>query len=265
MAKLYIACVLYNKSVEDIGTFENLIKFKASNKDISIMVLDNSSEEYRKSNAVLCQGKYKDMIEYCDNGGNIGLSKAYNIAISRVDEDDYWIMFIDDDTKFSLEYFSNVYECILSNREDVRIISGIITSGERVMSPMRSLKIFNKGEEHFISEVGVYDNIFCINSGLTLHSSVISKIGEYEERLFLDMIDHWLMERLIHMQCNRIMIVPGDIRQSFSSDEKGNKKGKIIRYKIFKKDFVAFCNLTGKSIFYKWFVLFKRRISLIIH
>ena len=111
---LYIATVLYNKRICDIASLETVLSFieTVGNDNAQLIIVDNSDK------IEINADDEKDMIHknivYIRNGGNLGLSKAYNKAFqyslkrSIVPENEY-ILFIDDDTPLSYEYFNSIY------------------------------------------------------------------------------------------------------------------------------------------------------------
>lgn len=248
---VYIICVLYNKRVNEINSYETVLSFvKRINGKLIISdnsdMIDNSLQEF------------DDHIIYLNNAGNIGLSKAYNRAIASIPNEDAWVMIIDDDTELSAEYLENAYSKMQEN--NYSIISGIITSQNGYFSPVKGLSL-KYSDDSFIKEVGEYHNIYCVNSGLCIRKKLIEKIGEFNESLFLDMIDYWLMDTLIKNDLNHISIVPGSIKQSFSGATR-DKSAALKRYRITKKDFIEYCHLTNKSIFFQYGILIKRRLHI---
>lgn len=253
---LYIICVLYNNTADNIESLSNFKELKSKHPNVNIVVVDNSESADVKQRSRDCSAG----LIYIDNNGNKGLSKAYNRALANITDESFWIMISDDDTLFSMEYLENAYNKAMAFSS--KVISGIVKTNEAgVLSPLRRNTIRPKAED-FISTAGTYSNIFCINSGLFIHSSVIKEIGGYDERLFLDMIDYWMMDKLIEKDENRIEIVEGAILQQFSGTEKSSKEALKRRFSIYKKDFSTYCDITNKNPAYKYSILFKRVISI---
>jgi len=172
-----------------------------------------------------------------------------------------WVMLIDDDTYFSPEYLKNAFDAAI-NKEDVGIISGIVCCQNGYMSPMKKQMIKNN-RGNFITVPGLYNNIYCINSGLFYKVSLIREIGGYNEELFLDMVDNWFMEKLKAIYKNKILIVSGEIRQNFSGAQPNGFKADLNRFKIFKKDFVRYCKMFHKSNLFCYTILYKRVAGII--
>lgn len=261
MDNLYIVCVLYNSGIEEIASLETFLSFVRKYDHIRLMIMDNSSEKYTAANRELCETVYKDCIIYADNGGNIGISKAYNRALELIKEDVYYVMWSDDDTVFSEEYIENVINAVKEGKTD--IISGIVKAGEKVLSPAKklaprrhySIKLYHQ-------EPGIYINVYCINTGLTVKSTVYGVIGRYDERLFLDAVDHLFSDKLIAHGINRIEIVPGEITQNFSA-ETNDLDSRKVRTKIFTRDWISWWKAVHKHGAFIFLAVFLTNGSLI--
>ena len=257
--RLVICIILYNEVVTKIQSLETF-RQAMSLFGAKILIMDNSTnEEIRKINSFESE---KIKFTYFSNDGNIGLSRAYNNAINYASNfEDYWMMLADDDTYFSMDYLNNVYRTI-SNDSDIDIFTGIVKVSGNVFSPKNKLS-FSGTAQLFIEKPGVYSNIFPVNTGLVIHKCVFDKIGKYDENLFLDMIDFNFANQLTSEGINLIKVIEGEISQSFSGYERGNYKGQMVRYSIFKKDFSYFCKRNNISVVKKRMVLARRYINII--
>lgn len=255
MDKFIIACVLYNSEINSINSLSAFMALKNAHDNVEIVIVDNSEKEEVKKKS---QSQSHDII-YLDNNGNKGLSVAYNRVLSEFLNDPCWIMLADDDTEFSIEYLENAYSKAMINSN--RIFCGIVRTEQGVLSPLKANKV-RKQSDLFINEPGIYNNIFCINSGLVFNISVIKETGFFEEKIFLDMLDYWFMDKLIELHMNRIEVLGGDIWQHFSGTEITDKKSQKRRFSIYKKDFSTYCHVTKKNPVYKYSTLFRRIISI---
>lgn len=257
---LYIVCVLYNKKVDSIRSLDQFLKIYLE-KGVRLIIVDNSDIEDISSYNINYYEKEKNegFLVYKAPKSNVGLSKAYNIALNyiRTQSKRFALMLSDDDTFFSIDYLKNAFNKILD--EDVHIVSGLIKSGERYYSPVKKVAIYNF-KSNFINKEGLYEDIICINSGLVLDSFVCEGLV-FNEDIFLMMGDYWLMEYLSSKQMNKIYIVSGEINQQFSVFQ-DDKNESLRRYKMFKQDFKVYCRCTGKSKVYEWSILLKRRIHI---
>ena len=254
-SKFYILCVLYNDSIDNIASVRNFQALKNNHTNVEIIVVDNSELECVKTKSKA----YSERLIYIDNNGNKGLSNAYNKAISLIHDTDYWLMLADDDTEFSLEFLEAAYSAAMKHEHS--LICGLVKTDTGSLSPTRRNTVFRK-QDTYISDTGVYSDIFCINSGMIIHSEVLDAVGPFEERIFLDMLDYWFMDQLIEKRLNTVEVVEGDIYQHFSGNERADKEALLRRFTIYKKDFSTYCRLTDKSIPYKYGVLLKRTLSI---
>lgn len=253
---IYIVCVLYNELISRIRSIDTFLCAVNEFKHVKLIVLDNSKEEIEQENLKLWKSTYSETIIYSSNNGNVGLSKAYNNALKMIPDDSYWIMISDDDTLFSKEYIYNVIKAAAINKTD--IISGIVNSSKKIISPAKKLGIPTK----YINEPGIHSNIFCINSGLTIKSNVYDKIGLYDEHLFLDGIDHLFSDKLIANGLNTIEIVPGNISQSFSA-EVNDYNSKKNRIKIYSKDWFNWWKASHKHTFFIFASIIIENLSVV--
>lgn len=254
---LFIIIVLYNKKINDDYFFYNFIK----ELKCTIIFVDNSTDEE------IIRFNTKANIHYniyLSSKGNIGLSKAYNLAIKYIKNsvglnEDIWVMTVDDDTKISEEYLLSVSKKMIEN--DIDIFSGIVKDQHgQVLSPIKSFSL----KKNYIKNEGNYSNIYCINSGVVIRSTIFNYIN-YDDDLFLDMIDYKFFSDLSKINKNRIYILNENIQQSFSGKDYNNYIRTKKRFDIFKKDFVTYCKKTGVNFFVKNIFLLKREISIFFH
>lgn len=252
---LYIACVVYNKRIEDISSLSQYMDMLKRHDDVKIILLDNTTQREIINHNISFKGD--SSIEYIINGENIGLSRAYNRVLDLIKSED-WVFWADDDTYFSIEYLENVYT---ATKCDVLIVSGIVkTNINTILSPIKRTHKVNTvivaGKKH--------DNLYCINSGLCVRKSVYNVIGKYDEGFFLDMIDYWLFDELNKRSLDQILIVAGDISQSFSGTSKTTLVSKLRRFKIYAHDFNHYCTVEKRPLFYRIGILIKRFARIIL-
>ncbi|SEI48290.1 Glycosyltransferase, GT2 family [Lachnospiraceae bacterium A10] len=262
--KIHIICVLYNDVISNIKSLENFYKMqdKYGVRNIKIHIYDNSKDVFVLKNQSLMKSEQEmqDRIHYMENGGNIGLTKTYNKALKEVQNADEWLMFADDDTFFSEEYLDHAIGYINSNDCKEQIVTGLIHAADRILGPTRTdtWKLNN----HPLESVGVYDNIYCINSGLFINRAIYDMIGLYDEEMFLDMVDFYLMENLRQHGLNHIRVVDGLIEQTFSGDQNVYNEGVAVRFQIFQKDFKLYCKFAKKSWMYQQIILKRRALRI---
>lgn len=234
MEKLYIVCILYNRTIEEISSLDVFLDLADRYDLVKLMIMDNSSEAFAARNREVCETIYRNRITYTYNGGNIGLSKAYNKALGMIKDDSFFTMWTDDDTVFSKKYLENVIKAIKLGKGD--IIGGIIKTQDKIISPLKQLSPLFV-DAMYIKKEGTYENIYCINTGLAVKSTVFDAVGRYDERLFLDAVDHLFCDRLTDKGLNRIIIVPGDITQDYSM-QTNDLSARRKRHKIFVRDWL---------------------------
>jgi GT2 family glycosyltransferase len=284
---IHIITVIYNRKIEEIVSLRQFERLVRHRPEVELIIADNSTVGSILEQNELAAVK-RGWLRYIGCGGNIGLSRAYNLAIASIaEESPYWVMLADDDTFFSMEYLEracrqvHVEEALRletdlgsARRERLRVLCGVVLTGDtgnRFLSPRsehaKELAFFGMLRP---PKPGIYQDLYPINSGLFLEGSAIREAGGFDERLFLDQVDYLMMDRLRAHGIRRIGIVPGLIRQSFSGDlrkafaKDGQKEptGKGNRDRIFRKDFQTYCELTGKPWYYRSFILGRRRLML---
>ena len=247
MNNLYVILVIYNESCNQSISCKALLGIRFP---FNIIVVDNSTIP-NKNNEICKANKWK----YINMNGNMGISKAYNKAISSINIEDYWVVIMDQDTDISLEYFKCLNELIIS-RPEVWVKVPIVKDETQYLSPSL-IKKYSIKRIRSIEEIKKSKNITAINSGMAIYSKVFEKIN-YDERFFLDYIDHNFIKEY-KLKFNRnIDIIDSTLQQSFSDDEHDNIIGDKTRFNIYLRDFKLFCGkkFSGK-IYYNAKVLYR--------
>lgn len=254
---LYIICVLYNKTIEHIRSLDQFLQIQEQHDGVQVCIYDNSDvHEIAEENQHLFMERYSQ-IRYICNKGNLGLSGTYNRVLPEVQDDD-WLLWTDDDTAFSKEYLENIYQ--ETKKTGMPVLSGIVrTQSGSVLSPIGRDDHKAKAE----ATGAIVENVYCINSGLCVKRVVYNEIGFYNEKLFLDMVDYWLFDELSKKGLNQVMIVSGEITQNFSGNSRAKLSALLKRFRIYRKDFKAYCILENRSWFYCETVLLKRFLHII--
>lgn len=254
---VFFIVVLYNKYLEDIRSLNVFLEF-LNNHEGKVIVVDNSKEDYYSKNVYFSDQR----VVYICNYGNIGLSKSYNKAIKSIDLKEYCIMLSDDDTYFSADYIQRAYNCI--EKKDSLLVAGVVkTLDNVVMSPVANNPVLGR-QKVFINIPGHYRNIFAINSGLFIHSTILNDGLLFNENLFVDMIDYCYMDQLIEKGLNDFIVVDGRIEQDFSGNNQIDIDSLNKRFSIFKKDFRVYCRDTNKKWIYKTVVYYKRLVHVTV-
>ena len=236
MKKLFAVVLLYNTRVEDSITCKSIENINCEN--LTVIIIDNST--IKLNNEEICKNK---KYEYISMNGNKGLSIPYNRAITyiknikKADENDY-VIWLDDDTELTKEYFEILNKSIVNNPE-VDVFAPIIYGQDGVIySPNSSRYIKNKliKNENEIYRITKYN---AINSCLCVKLSIYSKY-KYDERLFLDQIDQKFFDDMRKKNV-KFYTLKTAINQNFSQREKKIEPKKIlIRYEIRTKDIMEY-------------------------
>lgn len=243
MKKLYAVVVLYNTCVEDSITCKRIENINCEN--LTVIIIDNSTIKF--NNEEICKNK---KYEYISMNGNKGLSIPYNRAITyiknikKADENDY-VIWLDDDTELTKEYFEILNKSIIDNPE-VDIFAPIIYGQDGVIySPNNARYIKNKliKSENEIYSITKYN---AINSCLCVKLSIYNEY-RYDENLFLDQIDQKFFDDMRKKNV-KFYTLKTVINQNFSQrGEKIESKKILIRYEIRTKDIMKYGR---KKIFY---------------
>jgi rhamnosyltransferase len=143
-----------------------------------VFVYDNSCE---KSNVVVDQIKQVLTIQYLTDGKNVGIAKALNeIAHAAFKKGYHYLLTMDQDSCFStknIDLMLNVF------KSDSQI--GIV-------SPLHSVE-----NDREVVPNGEYEEVLTtMTSGNILNLSVWNALGGFDEKLFIDYVDHEYCLRL---------------------------------------------------------------------
>lgn len=236
MNKLYAVVLIYNKKVQDSITCKKISKMKIEN--IEIVILDNSIENLQ--NEEQCK---KLGYNYLNMNGNKGISIPYNKAVEYVLKQkkatmDDFIIWFDDDTEITQEYFDVLQESIKDNK-NIDIFAPIVYGQDGVIySPNDARFIKNRliSNEKDADSIKKYN---AINSCLAVKISVY-KNYRYDETLFLDQTDQNFFDDMRQLN-KKFFTLKTIIHQNFSQrGEKLEPKKMLIRYTIRIKDIMRY-------------------------
>lgn len=239
MIEYYAVVVLYNKKIQESITISHLIRLKE--EQVHIIVLDNSTDDYAVVNR-----KYVPvgLLTYHSMGGNVGLSKAYNYALSTLkdkSEDDIVIWF-DDDTPVEQEYFNCLKNKSMDKLYDV-FAPVIYGKNGVIYSPNESGWL--KGKYIKSVEQRIPQNKFnAINSCLAVRLKAY-KGYTYDEGLFMDCVDTKLFDDFRKKKLN-FCVLPVKIYQNFFQRNESKDVQKYWnRFRIRIKDTLYYSGLNG--------------------
>ena len=247
---IYALIVLYNKKIENSSSYKCI----ENNKNIKIIICDNSNEEFDNKEFIEKNGH-----AYLNMGGNKGLSKAYNRAIDHIKLKQGILCLFDDDTEIPDDYFTVLKKKIKEEKSDIYL--PIVYDKLGIISPCLISDGVRVNVIKSIEEVND-KNVTGINSGMAIDLSVFENY-RYDESYFLDYVDHKFLKDMKKLR-RKISIFNVALNQQFSANENKNVDNSIQRYKIFKKDFRRFCNGNFRNKLYcEYFVLRTRFVKMI--
>lgn len=251
MDNLYVVVVIYNIECDRSKTCAALLNWK---DPLNVIIVDNSTTSNR--NKEIC---FQNSWRYLKMEGNVGLSKAYNKAVEYINLNDsgkdFWVSIFDQDTALSDDYFEVLINSI-KNNPNTYIKVPLVRDDNGYLSPNLINNYSVKRIENVV-EITDTENITAINAGMTIYSRVFDKIN-YDEKLFLDYVDHNFVRNYKNNFDNGIEIINTTLRQSFSDDEHDNINRDINRFKIYLHDFKIFCSKDLKGrIYYVSKVIFR--------
>ena len=162
--------VLYNPT-ETEGIFENINSYLYGLD--KLYLVDNSEKENEK-----LKDKYINLsskIEYIKMNGNEGIAKALNVAKNKAIKENYdWLLTMDQDSKFKNNDFLKMLNLVKKYfKEDIAIFSPF---HKTVGSNCENKEIIEK------------DTV--MTSGNLLNLKIAQEIGDFEEKFFIDEVDH---------------------------------------------------------------------------
>ena len=211
-----------------------------SNESIDyVEIVDNSTERINDISSMLDSfGTNRNKVNYIANSKNIGLSKALNLGIKKGIERGCNLFFIlDQDAQPTEGYFDHmksIFKSVLESDMSTGAIAPIVTNSRKLLGK-------NCGLRTPVSKVKML-----INSGMVVPLTTYSKIGLYDENLFLDSVDTEFINRLISAGLNVYRYNKVMVYQNFGRTLLGNSI--YIRFLTFIFKFLSFLLVAlGKS------------------
>ncbi|MBM7710855.1 glycosyltransferase [Enterococcus xiangfangensis] len=235
---LYIGIVLYNSLIEH----SKILNAEIDGINCSIIFSDNSNiETIRAKNNRYAKA---NKIQYINNKGNIGLSKAYNSILQQLpkEKQEDYLIWLDDDTEISPAFFKKVMKGI-DQAYDI-ILPKIVGQNGIIYSPNERGAIRNKLVLNQTDQLD-FDKINGINSCLTMRLSIFDSF-EYDEALFLDQVDQLFFDTMRKQTLN-YLIIDHVIKQNFSQRNVIRKHEYLSRFSIRKKDVLQYGRISPNS------------------
>jgi len=146
------------------------------NKLDLLFVIDNTPIE---SNINL--KKYFNNIIYLHQGSNEGIAFSYNLALKKAQELEYeYLLIMDQDSSFEEEIFQKYLKCIKCNKKEK--ISIYSVNHLKKKNPLECKYEINK---------------IVMSSGNIIKVNHLIKIGGFDEKLFIDEVDHDICIRIM--------------------------------------------------------------------
>ncbi|HEM6372262.1 TPA: glycosyltransferase [Streptococcus suis] len=238
MNKYYAAVVVYNSLISDSETITNLSKIK--NHNISIVVFDNSNiYSIRVENQLFSQ---KNGYTFLSENENIGLSKAYNKILDHLTGREGIVVWFDDDTQVDQNYFDVLNENINENYDIY--VPVIKAQNGKFYSPNEEGFLKNKQLKSVNGKIR-QKKFNAINSCTAVKLDVY-KNYRYDEKLFLDQIDHdFFRSQRLHNK--RFFKLPIIIHHNLSlKDTSGNIESVKQRFNILIPDYITYVSKKGR-------------------
>lgn len=189
-----VVVVLYNMTFSESPTIMSLNQLLASGafpEIRKILIFDNSEQG---TEPVELEGRFI----YYHSKKNVGLAQAYNYALDQSNDDTEWLMTLDQDTKLTKEYLSELISTSSELSETVAAVAPIVTDNERQISPVRSDTLRPLHTELPEKDRVYSKDIMVINSGTAIRTIFLRELGGYNIHFPLDYLDHWLCWRIFN-------------------------------------------------------------------
>lgn len=247
-----IVIVCYNSLISNSNALKSLIL----HENVQLIFVDNSTDEcIKERNKIYCSSIRNTI--YVDMNGNQGITKAYNKAISLIENDVHkWIIFFDQDTSIPKNYITELLKCISLILADVYF--PVVKDKNGVLSPCLIRGKEFKRIENRKSNTNLNMYSF-INSGMCVNRTVFNNIL-YDESLFLDFADHDFISSLKRNGYNMYLINNIVLKQDFSGSQKNSFEQDFTRFSIYIKDNLTYYRKWYNQIFYLG--LLRRTIKL---
>jgi hypothetical protein len=242
----YTVVVIYNQTVDNSTTCENIKKIKGHK--INNIIVDNSTKE--NNNSAICK---KNGWVYLSQGKNIGLSKGYNLALDYLKGKSGVVIWFDDDTNVTQEYFDELDKIVTQTDSEI-IAPVILAQNGKIYSPNEARFLKNRQLRRATDKLNM-QKFNAINSCTAVRLTVYEEY-RYNERLFLDQVDHNFFDD--QRNKNRSFYkMDTVINHDFSL--KGRMKDMESlknRYRIMIPDFLVYCSKGKLRLLLGWVKIF---------
>lgn len=237
LPSVYVVVVIYNQYVDDSTTLRSLESL--ARREVHVIVVDNSTRPYDNELACTERG-WTYLCSHC----NAGLSKAYNRALDYLSHENGVVIWMDDDSTLTNQYFTEVEGIFANDLADIAV-PVICAQDGRFYSPNEAGFFKN----HQIKSAGqqLSQKRFNAINSCTAVSLRVYEHYRYDERLFLDQVD----QKFFDDQRERGMrFFKMDTIISHNLSVKGEMDAEKVmrRYDLRISDFHTYCIIQGYSI-----------------
>lgn len=212
---LELVIVLYKMTYLESETIQSLQHLLTENnflKITKIHIFDNSP------NAFPAEGLDK-RFEYYHSPENIGLAKAYNFILKKLQPETNWLLTLDQDTSLTAVYLQEVMAASQKKDDSVVLIAPLIFDQKQQISPVTAKSLRPLTEKLPRSNEIYQEGIMVINSGALVKRDFLTEIDGYNEAFPLDYLDHWLCWKVFDRN-KKIAIIDAALQHQLSVLEK---------------------------------------------
>ncbi|WP_455755655.1 glycosyltransferase [Sulfurimonas sp.] len=169
--KIAATVILYNPEDE---IFDNIDSYA---KEVDKLIVVDNSTQYNNDLIKRLEDAFTNL-EYINNEGNLGIATALNIGCdAAIKNSSDWILTMDQDSKFL--NFKHYKDCLLSLDDISKVALLAANTMWHAKDHLPTNPTFNYEEKFLV-----------ITSGNLLNLSLFNNIGRFEDKLFIDMVDH---------------------------------------------------------------------------
>lgn len=159
--------VFYHPSEEQIAFYHSL-----ADQGLNVIIVDNSSKSLEGLSAI-----------YIPLGHNRGIAAAQNVGIAEAKKRGFeYIVFFDQDSQFEVSYISSIldeYNTIKQQDPSIATLGPLLIDSRTNQEYLSNIK----------PSVPYSIDTHIISSGSIVETKTFEKVGLYEERLFIDLVD----------------------------------------------------------------------------
>jgi|GEM_PF-390842 len=189
--ELMVVLVIYKMEIAGSAAFRSLTKaLQSADQQTSIFIYDNSPNTQTPSPSD------NWVIEYRNDPGNPGVSKAYNEGYKYAKaQGKKWMLLVDQDTVFEVDYFIKCVRALEEHANEMLFVP-TLCDPKGIVSPF----YFYFGRGHRLKKITQGQCQLAkkkfINSGMLIACDLFEKAGGFDEKFELDFSDLVFLERL---------------------------------------------------------------------